>query len=408
MRPQLHARGASPMNKVVPAHTIGDYVPMIDGPEKVSGRAKYTADFVGAGHARGPHLPQPLFACRNPRSRCVGGARSCRACAPSSPAPIATRASACCRSRAPSIRWRASACVIAASRSPPWRRSTMRPRREALRRIKLKVRELPAYYTAQDGDGARRRRSARAPAAAISSATCYFELGDVEAGFRRKPIWCAKAPTTAPRSARTRWRCTPRSPITTRVRERMTVHASTQVPYYVHLMLSQILGMDMSRIRVVKPHVGGGFGCRTETLNVELIAALLGAQGRRLRAHSWSTARRPSSPIAAGRRPISGSSSACARTAASPRSNANASSAAARIRGYGVVTILYSGSMLYAIYDLHNVKYIGKRVLTNTPPCGAFRGHGTVDVRFAFESLLDEMAQRARPRSVRRAPRQSI
>jgi 4-hydroxybenzoyl-CoA reductase subunit alpha len=31
-------------------------------------------------------------------------------------------------------------------------------------------------------------------------------------------------------------------------------------------------------------------------------------------------------------------------------------------------------------------------VLTNTPPCGAFRGHGTVDVRFAFESLLDQMA----------------
>jgi 4-hydroxybenzoyl-CoA reductase subunit alpha len=42
---------------------------------------------------------------------------------------------------------------------------------------------------------------------------------------------------------------------------------------------------------------------------------------------------------------------------------------------------------------LANVKYEGKRVLTNTPPCGAFRGHGTVDVRFAFESLLDEMAQ---------------
>src|SRR6202049_980129 len=48
--------------------------------------------------------------------------------------------------------------------------------------------------------------------------------------------------------------------------------------------------------------------------------------------------------------------------------------------------------MLYAIYDLNNVKYLGKRVLTNTPPCGAFRGHGTVDIRFAFESLLDQMA----------------
>jgi 4-hydroxybenzoyl-CoA reductase subunit alpha len=60
--------------------------------------------------------------------------------------------------------------------------------------------------------------------------------------------------------------------------------------------------------------------------------------------------------------------------------------------GYGVVTILYAGSMLYAIYDLNNVRYLGKRVLTNTPPCGAFRGHGTVDIRFAFESLLDQMA----------------
>src|SRR5207302_9413458 len=59
------------------------------------------------------------------------------------------------------------------------------------------------------------------------------------------------------------------------VRDRMTVHASTQVPYYVHLMLAQILDMEMSRIRVIKPHVGGGFGCRTEALNVELIAALL-------------------------------------------------------------------------------------------------------------------------------------
>ena len=61
--------------------------------------------------------------------------------------------------------------------------------------------------------------------------------------------------------------------------------------------------------------------------------------------------------------------------------------------------------MLYAIYDLNNVKYFGKRVLTNTPPCGAFRGHGTVDIRFAFESLLDEMARALGldPFAVRRA-----
>jgi 4-hydroxybenzoyl-CoA reductase subunit alpha len=44
-------------------------------------------------------------------------------------------------------------------------------------------------------------------------------------------------------------------------------------------------------------------------------------------------------------------------------------------------------------------------VLTNTPPCGAFRGHGTVDVRFAFESLIDELAIALKldPFAVRRA-----
>jgi 4-hydroxybenzoyl-CoA reductase subunit alpha len=60
--------------------------------------------------------------------------------------------------------------------------------------------------------------------------------------------------------------------------------------------------------------------------------------------------------------------------------------------GYGIVTILYAGSLLNAIYDIENVRYHGARVLTNTPPCGAMRGHGTVNVRFAFEALLDKMA----------------
>ena len=59
---------------------------------------------------------------------------------------------------------------------------------------------------------------------------------------------------------------------------------------------------------------------------------------------------------------------------------------------YGVVTILYSGALLGALYDIPNIRYDGYRVLTNKPACGAMRGHGTVNVRFAFESQLDELA----------------
>jgi 4-hydroxybenzoyl-CoA reductase subunit alpha len=34
------------MNEIAPLHPIGGYVPLLDGPEKVSGRAKYTADVI--------------------------------------------------------------------------------------------------------------------------------------------------------------------------------------------------------------------------------------------------------------------------------------------------------------------------------------------------------------------------
>ena len=188
------------------------------------------------------------------------------------------------------------------------------------------------------------------------------------------------------------------------VRDRMTVHASTQVPYYVHLMLAQILDMDMSKIRVIKPFVGGGFGCRTECLNVELIAALLarrtgGAVRIMLtREDTFITHRgRPETDIRMKIGLAKDGKITAVECECIQRGGAHS--------GYGVVTILYSGSMLYAIYDLHNVKYIGKRVMTNTPPCGAFRGHGTVDVRFAFESLLDQMAGEMGldPLAVRRA-----
>ena len=182
------------------------------------------------------------------------------------------------------------------------------------------------------------------------------------------------------------------------------MHASTQVPYYVHLMLAQTLQLDMSRIRVIKPHVGGGFGCRTEALNVELIAALLARKANgtvRLvttREETFITHRgRPETDIKLKIGMRKDGRITAVECDCDQRGGAHS--------GYGIVTILYSGSMLYAIYDLHNVKYVGRRVLTNTPPCGAFRGHGTVDVRFAFESLVDEMASELGldPFAVRRA-----
>jgi 4-hydroxybenzoyl-CoA reductase subunit alpha len=369
-------------------HNIGTYVPMIDGPEKVSGRAKYTADIlrpdmlVGriyrSPYAHGEILAVDVAeALRLPGVKAVITGADCERTF--GVLPIARSEYPLAREK---VRYRGEpVAAIAAVDDATARR--------AIGLIKMTVRELPAYYDAAAAlaPGAIRLHDNRP---GNLERDVFFELGAVEQGFAeadlvREGIYnCAEV-------CQNQMEMHAALADYDAVRDRMTVHASTQVPYYVHLMLARILDMDMSRIRVIKPHVGGGFGCRTETLNVELIAALLARQvggAVRLvvnREETFVTHRgRPETDIRLkigvrkdGR--ITAVECECVQ-----RGGAHS--------GYGVVTILYAGSMLYAIYDLHNVRYIGRRALTNTPPCGAFRGHGTVDIRFAFESLLDELA----------------
>ncbi len=376
------------MNKPVPAHTIGDYVPMIDGPEKVSGRAKYTADILGAAQLAGriyrsPYSHGEIVSVDVSEALKVPGVKAIVTGADCDKGfgvlPIARSEYPLARER---VRYRGEpvAAVAAVDDAAAC---------EALRRIKMTVRELPAYYTT---------KAALSPDAVQLhekkpgniERDVLFELGSTEQGFAEADL-VREASYNCAEVCQNQMEMHAAVAEYDALRDRMTVHASTQVPYYVHLMLAQILGMDMSRIRVIKPHVGGGFGCRTETLNVELIAALLARKALgtvrivTTREETFITHRgRPETDVRLKIGMRKDGTITAVECECDQRGGAHS--------GYGVVTILYAGSMLYAIYDLHNVKYVGRRVLTNTPPCGAFRGHGTVDVRFAFEALIDEMA----------------
>src|ERR1035437_4853345 len=174
---------------------------------------------------------------------------------------------------------------------------------------------------------------------------------------------------------------------------RLTVRPSTQVPYYLQHKLALVLEMPMSQIRVIKPLVGGGFGGKSEVIPLEIIAAVAARK-----AHApvkitytreevfWAHRGRPRTII---------------DLKTGVKNDGRITAVKARVVqdggaycSYGVVTILYSGALLGALYDIPNIQYDGYRVLTNKPACGAMRGHGTVNVRFAFESQLDELAAR--------------
>ncbi len=172
---------------------------------------------------------------------------------------------------------------------------------------------------------------------------------------------------------------------------RLTVWSSTQVPYYLQHKLSLVLEMPMSQIRVIKPLVGGGFGGKSEVIPLEIIAAVA---ARKAQAPVKITYTREEVFWAHRGRPRT-----IIDLKTGIKSDGRITAVKARVVqdggaycSYGVVTILYSGALLGALYDIPNIQYDGYRVLTNKPACGAMRGHGTVNVRFAFETQLDELA----------------
>ncbi len=172
---------------------------------------------------------------------------------------------------------------------------------------------------------------------------------------------------------------------------RLTVWSSTQVPYYLQHKLSLVLEMPMSQIRVIKPLVGGGFGGKSEIIPLEVIAAVA---ARAARAPVKVTYTREEVFWAHRGRPRT-----IVDLKTGVKNDGRVTSVACKVIqdggaycSYGVVTILYSGALLGALYDIPHIRYDGYRVLTNKPACGAMRGHGTVNVRFAFESGMDEIA----------------
>jgi 4-hydroxybenzoyl-CoA reductase subunit alpha len=364
-------------------------VPLIDGIEKVTGRARYTADLMHADALvgrifRSPFSHGEIVRLDVSKARAVEGVAAIVTGADCPHGygvlPVAMNEYPLARGR---VRYRGEPVAAVAA-------IDAKTAEQALELIEFEVRELPAYYTSEE---------ARAPGAILLhddkpgnlEREVHHHFGDVSRGFaeadlvREERISCAEInhAQIEPHACLADY-----DPMT----GRLTVQSVSQVGYYLHLMLARCLEMDTSRIRVVKPFIGGGFGARVEVLNFEIITALLArsATGKVMmqltREENFLTHRaRPQTDIRLklGMRQ-DGRITAC---------DCEVVQRGGAYAGYGIVTILYAGALLQGLYDIPSIKYDGYRVYANLPPCGAMRGHGSVNTRHAFECLLDRMAR---------------
>ncbi|MFQ5501781.1 MAG: molybdopterin-dependent oxidoreductase [Phycisphaerae bacterium] len=172
----------------------------------------------------------------------------------------------------------------------------------------------------------------------------------------------------------------------------LVLYTSTQVPHYVQYMMAHVLHIPLGRIRVIRPAVGGGFGGKAETTPLDLCAALLSKRTGRPVKMVYS--REEMFHHGRGRH----KQHMNFKLGVDRDGKITAFQSTIHLDGgayssFGVATAYYAGSMIPTLYVIPNYKYDGYRVMTNKPACGAMRGHGVPQPRFAFECLLNMVAE---------------
>ncbi|MCH8012942.1 MAG: molybdopterin-dependent oxidoreductase [Candidatus Marinimicrobia bacterium] len=176
---------------------------------------------------------------------------------------------------------------------------------------------------------------------------------------------------------------------------RLKLYTSTQVVHYVRYQLSRLLEMSQGDIRVIGTHCGGGFGGKAEVNPLEMCAAFLAKKTGRPVKMRYNRTEMFYHCRGRHKQTIDmkiGMKKDGTITAVQQKSVLEGGA----YSSFGVIAVYYSGAMVPTLYKLPHYKYDGFRVNTNLPACGAMRGHGCPHPRFAFESLLTDLAMRLR------------
>ncbi|MDA8375018.1 MAG: molybdopterin-dependent oxidoreductase [Actinomycetota bacterium] len=173
-----------------------------------------------------------------------------------------------------------------------------------------------------------------------------------------------------------------------------TVYSATQVPHILKVMLALTVGVSETKLRVVAPSVGGGFGSKLNVYAEEVLALAL---ARKLRQPVRWTEERSENAVATihGRGQIQHIELAAD---ADGKVTAVRVNLVADMGAYlQLVTpgIPLLGAFLYhGVYDIPNYSFTCRSVFTNKTPTDAYRGAGRPEATYAIERAMDALARK--------------
>ncbi len=173
---------------------------------------------------------------------------------------------------------------------------------------------------------------------------------------------------------------------------KLTLWSSTQTPHYVHRAVSKVLGLPMSRVRIIATPVGGGFGGKTDPFPHEIVAGKLAmVTGRPVKI---VLTREEVFYAHRGRHPtLMWVKTGVRKDGAITAMHFKTFLDGGAYGSYGVASTYYTGALQTVTYKIPAYKFEGMRLFTNKPPCGPKRGHGTPQPRFGMEIQLDKIAE---------------
>ena len=174
--------------------------------------------------------------------------------------------------------------------------------------------------------------------------------------------------------------------------KRLTVYASTQVPYHVRRIVGWVTGLPENRIHVIKTRVGGGYGSKQDILIEDLTGYAAYVTGKPVLCHNT----REEEFIANSTRhpmrvhvKMSGNKDGqitgiymevCANTG--PYGN------------HCLTVPMNSCSKTLPLFKVDNMKYDLKVYYTNTPPAGAYQGYGTPKGTYGLMMAMALLAEK--------------
>jgi xanthine dehydrogenase molybdenum-binding subunit len=169
----------------------------------------------------------------------------------------------------------------------------------------------------------------------------------------------------------------------------VTIYCSTQGQFIIRTLTAALLGMPEGKVRVIPAEIGGGFGGKT-TVYLEPIAALLSKKtGRPVKmVMTRSEVLRASGPTSGTkiRARIGATRDGKIRAAEIWMAYEAGAYPGAPCGGAAMTTL--------GPYDVANLKIDAYDVVLNKPKVGAYRAPGAPTSAFACESIIDELAEK--------------